>query len=50
MPILWISAATGGVYVYLRYVKGWKLADMLYVTRSSLKKSISSVNEGKLPF
>ena len=35
--------------MYLRLVKGWKFGDMLYVTRSGLKKSIAQVTEGACP-
>ena len=45
---LYIAVAVTGGVVYLRLVKGWKLADMLYVTRSGLKKSIAQVTEGTL--
>ena len=42
-----VVAVTGGVVVYMRLVRGWSLGDMLYVTRSGLKKSISQVTEGE---
>ena len=43
---LYIAVAVTGGVVYFRLVKGWKIADMLYVTRSGLKKSIAQVTEG----
>lgn len=41
-------AATGGV-VYLRYFRGWRFADMMYVTRGSLKASIGHLSDGAFP-
>mmetsp|Transcript_19265 Transcript_19265/g.58167 ORF Transcript_19265/g.58167 Transcript_19265/m.58167 type:complete len:398 (-) Transcript_19265:313-1506(-) len=38
-------AATGGM-VYLRYFRGWRFADMMYVTRGSLKASIGHLSDG----
>ncbi len=43
---LYIAVAVTGGVVYLRLVKGWKLTDMLYVTRAGLKKSLAQVTEG----
>lgn len=41
-------AATGGM-VYLRYFRGWRFADMMYVTRGSLKASIGHLSDGVFP-
>ena len=38
--------ATGGV-IYLRVFRGWKLLDMMYVTRASLKQSVGHLSEGE---
>jgi len=46
---LYVAVAVAGGVVYFRLVKGWKIADMLYVTRSGLKKSIAQVTEGAPP-
>lgn len=44
--LLYTVGAAGAGYVYLRIFKGWRLSDFMYVTRSSLSKSISSVTAG----
>jgi hypothetical protein len=44
--LLYTGVAAGGAYVYLRVFKGWRLSDLMYVTRSSLSKSLSSVTAG----
>ena len=45
--MLTITAVVAGVgVVYLRVFRGWRLTDMMYVTRSSLTKSLSSVSSG----
>jgi hypothetical protein len=36
----------GGVALYLRFVKGWRLADLMYVTRSSLASMTESMKQG----
>ncbi|WIA29907.1 hypothetical protein OEZ86_000007 [Tetradesmus obliquus] len=35
----------GGVALYLRFVKGWRLADLMYVTRSSLASMTDSMKQ-----
>ncbi|CAL5228557.1 g11713 [Coccomyxa viridis] len=45
--VLLYTVGVGGVaYVYLRIFKGWRLSDLMYVTRSSLSRSMSSVTAG----
>ncbi|EIE21290.1 hypothetical protein COCSUDRAFT_57193 [Coccomyxa subellipsoidea C-169] len=44
--VLYTVGAAGAGYVYLRIFKGWRLSDLMYVTRSSLTKSMSSVTAG----
>ena len=43
-----VIAAAGGV-VYLRLIRGWRLADMMYVTRASLKSSVGQLHDGAPP-
>lgn len=43
---MYVAVASIGGVLYLRMVKGWKLGDMLYVTRAGLKQSVSHVTEG----
>lgn len=38
----------GGVALYLRFVKGWRLTDLMYVTRSSLSSLTESMKSGGL--
>ncbi len=46
--VLLYTVGVGGVaYVYLRIFKGWRLSDLMYVTRSSLSRSMSSVTAGR---
>jgi len=40
-----VAVAAGGA-IYLRVFRGWKLVDMMYVTRSSLKKSVGQLSDG----
>lgn len=40
----------GGAVVYLRFVKGWTLADLMYVSNATLKSFQSRVTEGKSGF
>ena len=48
--MLLYTVGVGGVaYVYLRIFKGWRLSDLMYVTRSSLSRSMSSVTAGRRP-
>lgn len=44
--LLYTVGAAGAGYVYLRMFRGWRLSDLMYVTRSSLVKSMSSVTAG----
>lgn len=37
----------GGVAVYLRFVKGWKLSDLMYVTRASLSNLSESMKQSE---
>lgn len=37
----------GGVALYLRFVKGWRLADLMYVTRSSLASMTDSMKQSE---
>lgn len=41
-----VAVAAGGA-IYLRVFRGWKLVDMMYVTRSSLKKSVGQLSDGE---
>lgn len=38
-----MAVITSAGVVYLRFWRGWRFSDMMYVTRSSLTKSISQV-------
>lgn len=44
--VVYPIVVAGGVVLYLRFVRGWRLADMMYVTRSSLQNFKTSVQEG----
>ncbi|BDA51119.1 hypothetical protein COCOBI_17-3390 [Coccomyxa sp. Obi] len=44
--LLYTVGAAGAGYVYLRVFKGWRLSDLMYVTRSSLTKSMNTVTAG----
>ena len=44
--ILYGGTAAAATLLYFRLVHGWKLTDMLYVTRAGLSKSISQVTAG----
>ncbi len=37
----------GGVVLYLRFVRGWRLADMMYVTKGALVNMQESVNSSE---
>lgn len=37
----------GGVALYIRFVKGWRLSDLMYVTRSSLSSMTESMKSGE---
>ncbi|KAF8055821.1 TIC236 [Scenedesmus sp. PABB004] len=41
-----VVLVAGGVALYLRYVKGWRLADLMYVTRASLQSVSESMKQG----
>eukprot|EP00877_Chromochloris_zofingiensis_P008665 jgi/Chrzof1/4051/Cz13g18160.t1 len=41
-----VFVVIGGVLVYLRFVKGYKLTDLMYVTKSSLNNLKQSMSEG----
>ncbi|KAK9803061.1 hypothetical protein WJX73_004801 [Symbiochloris irregularis] len=41
-----VAVITSAGVVYLRFWRGWRFSDMMYVTRSSLTKSISQVSAG----
>ena len=45
--LLYTVGVGGAAYVYLRLFKGWRLSDLMYVTRSSLTRSMSSVTAGE---
>ena len=42
---LYLAIAGGLGYLYVRF-RGWHLTDFLYVSRASLKESLSSVTTG----
>ena len=42
---LYLGCIAGAAYVYVR-MRGWKLSDLAYVTRASLKESLSSMESG----
>lgn len=44
--LLYTGVAAGAGYIYLRVFRGWRLTDLMYVTRSSLSRSLSSVTAG----
>eukprot|EP00775_Hariotina_reticulata_P008362 gene8362-8546_t len=41
-----VVLVVGGVALYLRFVKGWKLTDLMYVTRSSLSSLTENMKQG----
>lgn len=45
--LLYTIGVGGAAYVYMRVFKGWRLSDLMYVTRSSLTRSLSSVTSGE---
>ena len=45
--LLYSIGVGGAAYVYMRVFKGWRLSDLMYVTRSSLTRSLSSVTAGE---
>ena len=45
--LLYTIGVGGAAYVYMRVFKGWRLSDLMYVTRSSLTRSLSSVTAGE---
>lgn len=42
-----VVLVVGGVALYIRFVKGWKLSDLMYVTRSSLSSMTESMKSGE---
>jgi Protein of unknown function (DUF1664) len=42
-----VTAVAAGGVIYLRVFRGWRLVDMMYVTRASLKKSVGQLSEGE---
>lgn len=44
--VLYSLAAGGTLIIYLRFVCGWRLGDLMYVTRASLGRSLTSVTSG----
>jgi len=44
--VLYSLAAGGTLIIYLRFVCGWRLGDLMYVTRASLSRSLTSVTSG----
>lgn len=48
--VLYSLAAGGTLIIYLRFFCGWRLGDLMYVTRASLSRSLTSVTAGaRLP-
>ena len=45
--LLYTVGVGGAAYVYMRLFRGWRLSDLMYVTRSSLTRSMSSVTAGE---
>lgn len=41
-----VVMVVGGVALYIRFVKGWRLSDLMYVTRSSLSSLTESMKSG----
>ena len=41
-----LATVTGGGLLYLRVFKGWKLGDLMYVTKASLQQSVGAVSSG----
>jgi hypothetical protein len=41
-----VVVLVGGAYVYIRFVKGWSLADLMYVSNATLKGFQKRVQEG----
>lgn len=37
----------GGVALYIRFVKGWRFSDLMYVTRSSLSSMTETMKSGE---
>jgi hypothetical protein len=37
----------GGVALYIRFVKGWRFSDLMYVTRSSLTSLTENMKSGE---
>ena len=44
--VLYSLAAGGTLIIYLRFFCGWRLGDLMYVTRASLSRSLTSVTAG----
>lgn len=42
-----VFVVVGGVVLYLRFVRGWKFADMMYVTKGALTSMQESVNSSE---
>jgi hypothetical protein len=45
--LYYVTAVAAGGVIYLRVFRGWRLVDMMYVTRASLKKSVGQLSEGE---
>ena len=45
--LLGVVVVVGGVVMYLRFVKGWTLSDMMYVTKGAMTSMQESVNKGE---
>lgn len=44
--VLYTVVVAGAGVLYLRFWRGWKFTDMMYVTRSSLNASLQTVSTG----
>jgi hypothetical protein len=42
-----IVLVIGGVALYIRFVKGWRFSDLMYVTRSSLSSMTETMKSGE---
>jgi hypothetical protein len=43
---VYVAVVVAGSVVYLRFVRGWRLGDLMYVTRASLNRSLTQVTSG----
>ena len=43
-----LAVVTGAGLLYVKVVRGWKLGDLMYVTKASLQHSIGAVSSGGL--